>query len=220
MTYKCIIFDIGYTLVKHNNEIESKMMSEILNIPYSKEFENQVARFWKNSGELTKDKIINKEMYCNLIQKMFPYIKKYNIKSLDFFKALCEKGEVGKYEETDEILDYLYNKNYTLVSLSNWFSDDQEKELRNLKILKYFTNIFGWDNTYAKPNPITIKEKLLNKYQKNELILVGNSLDIDIQCGINAGIDTVWYNLENQNNKSDIKPTYEISNLLELKNIL
>ena len=55
------------------------MMAEILNIPHSKEFESQVARFWKNSGELTKDKIINKEMYCNLIQKMFPYIKKYKV---------------------------------------------------------------------------------------------------------------------------------------------
>ena len=40
MKYKCIIFDIGYTLVKHNNEIESKMMAEILNIPHSKEFES------------------------------------------------------------------------------------------------------------------------------------------------------------------------------------
>lgn len=50
--------------------------------------------------------------------------------------------------------------------------------------------------------------------------MIGNSLQIDIRCGINAGIDTIWYNSEKENNKTDINPTFEINNLLELKKYL
>jgi putative hydrolase of the HAD superfamily len=51
-------------------------------------------------------------------------------------------------------------------------------------------------------------------------LIVGDSLTSDIQGGINFGIDTCWFNPNKKENKTGIKPTYEISNLMELKEII
>ena len=50
--------------------------------------------------------------------------------------------------------------------------------------------------------------------------MVGDSLTSDIQGGINFGVDTCWYNPNKIENKTEIKPTYEISNLMALKDII
>ena len=43
---------------------------------------------------------------------------------------------------------------------------------------------------------------------KYEVLMVGDSLTSDIQGGINAGIDTCWYNPNEYINNTNIKPTY------------
>ena len=43
--------------------------------------------------------------------------------------------------------------------------------------------------------------------------MVGDSLTSDIQGGINAGLDTCWYNPNHAENPGKVCPTYEISNL-------
>ena len=48
--------------------------------------------------------------------------------------------------------------------------------------------------------------------------MVGDSLTSDIQGGINAGIDTCWYNP--QHDKASIKIDYIIHDLKELENML
>ena len=50
--------------------------------------------------------------------------------------------------------------------------------------------------------------------------MVGDSLTSDIQGGINFGIDTCWLNTCKIENKTNFKPTYEISRLTEIIEIL
>ena len=50
--------------------------------------------------------------------------------------------------------------------------------------------------------------------------MIGDSLTADIQGGINAGMDTVWYNPAGLENTSHLKPTYTISNYQQLIDIL
>lgn len=54
MKYKCVIFDVGYTLVEHNDKKETEMISKLLNIPYSEDLVNEISNFWKKSAEYTK----------------------------------------------------------------------------------------------------------------------------------------------------------------------
>jgi len=55
---------------------------------------------------------------------------------------------------------------------------------------------------------------------KSKVLMVGDSLTSDVQGGINYGIDTCWFNSNKFMNKTEIKPTYEISNLMKLKDLL
>ena len=50
--------------------------------------------------------------------------------------------------------------------------------------------------------------------------IVGDSLSSDIQGGINYGISTCWYNPIGEENKTGLKPDYEIKNLRELFKLL
>ncbi|CAN2924183.1 hypothetical protein SDNOR2018_01079 [Streptococcus dysgalactiae] len=48
-------------------------------------------------------------------------------------------------------------------------------------------------------------------YQPDQAVMIGDSLSADIQGGINAGIDTLWYNPKHLLNNSPVHPTYEVS---------
>lgn len=55
---------------------------------------------------------------------------------------------------------------------------------------------------------------------KSKVLIIGDSLTSDIQGGINYGIDTCWFNPNQKENKLGIIPTYEISELTNLMNIV
>ena len=107
MKYKCVIFDVAYTLVKHNDELETKMLSELLGIPYNIKFKKEVENFWRKSANYAKDVIINEEIYLRILDKMFLTIIKYNIEVKDSFFAMCNKGRVGLYNDAKQILEWL-----------------------------------------------------------------------------------------------------------------
>ena len=45
---------------------------------------------------------------------------------------------------------------------------------------------------------------------------MGDGLSSDIQGGVNAGLDTCWYNPSHAENPGKVVPTYEIADLKEL----
>jgi FMN phosphatase YigB (HAD superfamily) len=52
------------------------------------------------------------------------------------------------------------------------------------------------------------------------VLVVGDSLSSDIQGGINAGLDTCWLNPNHAENPGQVRPTYEITRLDELYQIV
>ena len=52
------------------------------------------------------------------------------------------------------------------------------------------------------------------------MLIVGDELDKDVLGGNQNGIDSCWFNRNRQKNSTKYKPSYEINNLMELKNIL
>ena len=61
---------------------------------------------------------------------------------------------------------------------------------------------------------------MLGYKDKSRVLMIGDSLTSDMQGGVNAGIDTCWYNPNHLENKSGLNLTYEIHSLKELKEIL
>ena len=126
------------------------------------------------------------------------------------------------YEESIDLVESLH-KDYRLSIITNGLKDVQDHRIRKSIIAKFFEDIVvSEDVEVSKPDP-KIFEHALNNIKhtdKSKVFMVGDSLTSDIQGGINFGIDTCWFNPNNIVNTSEFKPTYEITNLLELKNLL
>lgn len=58
-----------------------------------------------------------------------------------------------------------------------------------------------------------------NKLEADDVIMIGDSLEKDIQGAKNANIKAIWYNPKGKNNNTNIFPDYEIKSLLELKEL-
>ena len=75
-------------------------------------------------------------------------------------------------------------------------------------------------NIVTKPSKEYIYELLeyIKYFDKDKILIIGDTIRNDIMCGINSNIDTCWFNKLNE--VSDIKPTMIINDLIELKKIL
>lgn len=55
---------------------------------------------------------------------------------------------------------------------------------------------------------------------KDDMLIIGDELEKDVLGGIKNGFDSCWFNIKCVDNSADIKPTYEINDLMELKKYL
>jgi FMN phosphatase YigB (HAD superfamily) len=60
----------------------------------------------------------------------------------------------------------------------------------------------------------------IGNYDKDEVLIIGDSLTSDIKGGNNAGILTCFYDPKKTNNFKGLKVDYHITNLQELLDIL
>src|SRR5690606_32564259 len=112
---------------------------------------------------------------------------------------------------------------FQLYIVTNGVPETQYKRLKNAKLDHYFKHIFvSVEIGYQKP----MKEFFDYVFERipdvklEETLIIGDSLSSDIQGGINAGIDTCWFNRNRKQNQSPFKPTYEIHDLKELYSII
>ena len=126
------------------------------------------------------------------------------------------------YNDSVELIEKL-STNYKLGVITNGLKDVQSKRIGQSVIAKHFdTIVISEEVKVSKPNSEIFKIALnnLNYTDKSKVLMIGDSLTSDIQGGINFGIDTCWINFNNNKNSTSIKPTYEISNLLDLLQLL
>jgi len=121
-----------------------------------------------------------------------------------------------------ELLDALYGK-YPLYIVSNGTGKVQDGRIGASGIGKYFERIFISERMGAnKPSPafFDLCFAQIEGFDKENSIIVGDSLTSDIRGGINAGIKTCWYNPKGKLCRQDISPDYEIQELMELPALL
>src|SRR5437016_13735967 len=108
-----------------------------------------------------------------------------------FLERLPLKKNLFPY--TLEILEYLIGRGYKLHLVTNGFEMIQHRKLSTSNLNGYFVEVITSETSKSlKPNR-EIFEYALHKCNacKEECIMIGDSLDADIQGAINAGIDTV-----------------------------
>lgn len=117
------------------------------------------------------------------------------------------------------LLDYCKEK-YTLHLITNGHDLTQKMKLQYSGISKYFSEIITSEKSFAMKPHSKIFEYALSATgaNKDNCIMIGDSLEVDILGAQNAGWDAIYYNPKQK--KHSEKPTHEIKCLSELMSIL
>lgn len=117
---------------------------------------------------------------------------------------------IGHYymDGAEETLKKLYGR-YRLYMVSNGTACVQYSRIESACIEKYFEKLFiSQEVGFEKPD-VRFFEAVFESipdFKREETVIIGDSLSSDIKGGINAGIETVWYNARNKVNKTLDEP--------------
>ncbi|HPH32079.1 MAG TPA: YjjG family noncanonical pyrimidine nucleotidase [Chitinophagaceae bacterium] len=174
------------------------------------------------NGYIKVDELRWKRMWLTLLDFKIadePLARKMGIQFLDL---LPTRKLLFPY--TIEILDYLQAKQYQLHMITNGFEKTQYSKLENSGLDKYFTHVITSEGSNSlKPH----KEIFDFAFQqagadRASSIMIGDTLEVDILGGMNAGIDQVHVNHLNKNREAVSNqqlPTYTVFSLKELETI-
>ena len=227
MKYEIIIFDADETLFDFKKSERDAFKNAMLefDIEYDENHHLKIYQvintaIWKEfeEGLITQEKL-KVERFKRLSDTL-----KAGFDEAEFAKSYMKHLSYASflYDDSIDLVESLH-KDYRLTIVTNGLKDVQDNRIRKSIIAKYFEDIVVSEEVLvSKPDP-KIFEHALNNIKhtdKSKVLMVGDSLTSDIQGGINFGIDTCWFNPNKIANKTSIKPTYEIANLMELKDIL
>ena len=119
-----------------------------------------------------------------------------------------------------ELLEYLRPK-YNMYILSNGFKELQSRKMRTAGIDGYFDAlILSEDIGVNKPNRELYEYALVRTGSKlNESLMIGDMFDTDIVGAANIGMEQMYYNPKEKKGHA-FSPTYEVTHLLQIKEIL
>lgn len=227
MEYEIIIFDADETLFDFKRSEKDAIKNTMIefNIDYNEHYHLKIYQdintaIWKEfeNGLITQKKL-KVDRFKRLSDKLDIKFDE-NKFAKSYIMHLANASFL--YEDSIELVKSLYN-NYQLIIITNGLKDVQDNRIRNSTIAKYFQSIVVSEEVgVSKPDSKIFEHALrnINYTNKSKILMVGDSLTSDIQGGINFGIDTCWYNPNRIQNKSELNPTYEISNLMNLINII
>jgi putative hydrolase of the HAD superfamily len=203
-----ITFD---TIFKNNHPSEIKLFIEKY-VPINQEC-------WKL---YQYDKITHEELRYNRLKHSFDAINysisdsEIDVIAEDYIRFLPENNHL--FDGTFEVLDYL-NQKYKLHIITNGFAAVQYKKINNSNLGSYFQTVTNSEMAgVKKPNPIIFDYALdLAKAKKENSIMIGDSLDADVQGALDAGLDAIFFNESNLQVANHIK---QVNHLLELKKYL
>ena len=113
-----------------------------------------------------------------------------------------------------EVLDKL-SKDYELVALTKWYCEPQRKRLEKVGILKYFDEVYGFENAGVKPSKKTFITSL-GDHNESECLIIGDSISNDIIIPKELGINTIYVNYNHRDtNEVSVNSFDEIIDAIE-----
>ncbi|MCF7858428.1 MAG: YjjG family noncanonical pyrimidine nucleotidase [Candidatus Cloacimonetes bacterium] len=223
--YKLVLFDADGTLFDFDaSEKEAfKKTCEHFEIYQNvdllhKQYEIINRAIWR---DFELNKISSTELRVERFRRFFSSAE-LHLNAADFSEAYLINLSKGNklIEGAESVVKLLYGK-CELALVTNGLADVQIPRFGESVLAKYFDHIFISDLIgHAKPHPEFFKQVFLRLPFKNSAIIVGDNLLSDIKGGNDFRIDTCWFNQNKCTNKSGIIPTYEISDLSELVDLL
>lgn len=194
--YKKYIFDLDYTLLIPDWSKEDDFLRR--NIPLEEQ----------------EDFFKQKQLILNKYELEFP---KYDFKTLsDYFKSygfsvskevikgwMIHNGKTIKDKVVDgviELFDYLKTNNKDIVILTSWFSGTQIPRLKRTGLYEYIDKIVTGEDA-MKPD-LESFELAIGDTNKEDCIIIGDSIKSDKMGALNAGID--YYIVDDEHSIRDL----------------
>ena len=230
MQYKHLFFDLDHTLwdfeancrltlqeMYHNLELKERGVTSFEEFHQCYVVHND--KLWDRyrNGFIKVDELRWKRMWLTLLDFKIgdePLARRMDVLFLD---ALPSRTILFPY--TVEILNYLTGRGYQLHLITNGFEKTQLSKLENSGIGSYFKEVVTSERSNSLKPQKEIFEYAFQRAGADpaESIMLGDSIEADIQGAINAGIDQVYIN--HLNREPAIQPTYTVYSLKELENI-
>lgn len=177
-------------------------------------------RLWERyrKGQIRQDELRLKRMMLTLLDFKVADEALTREMSDIFLQLLPTRTRL--FPHTIEILDYLTGKGYGLHLITNGFEATQHSKLASCGLRDYFREVVTSEGSHSLKPEKEIFEYALQKAGAavEESIMIGDSLEVDIAGAMNVGMDTVHTNYTGI--KGDITPTYTITALEQLRDIL
>jgi len=223
--YQTLLFDVddtlldfkaaeNYALQKLFNEHDIALTDDIKHF-----YQKMNQKLWSSfeKGEIKREELLHTR-FSILFEKVGLTLDGVHLDNL--YRQYLEESAV-LIDGAKSLLQKLA-KQYDLYVVTNGVARTQFIRLNNSELTTFFKDIFVSEEVgYQKP----MKEFFNHVFEKiphhtaDKTLIIGDSLSSDIQGGINAGIDTCWFNPREAMNVTHI-PTYEIHQLQTLEDML
>jgi putative hydrolase of the HAD superfamily len=159
-------------------------------------------------------------------KRMWQTLLKYNIYDVELAKSMSEKyleilpTKNSIFPYSTEVLQYCKDKNYELHLITNGFEQTQLQKLKNSKLDIYFDQMITSEKAMImKPHPGIFEYAFAQTGAEcGNSIMIGDALGIDILGAMQVGMAQIYFNPKKIPHTEN--PTYEITCLSEIKNIL
>jgi putative hydrolase of the HAD superfamily len=230
MQYKHLFFDLDHTLWDFESnsrqtleELFHSLRLEDRGVTNFDEFHRQYLvhndKLWERyrNGYIKVDELRWKRMWLTLLDFKIPDEPLARTMDVRFLDALPTRKTLFPY--TLEILQYLTKKGYHLHLITNGFEKTQHSKLQYAGISGYFGEVVTSEGSNSlKPHKEIFDYALrITGAEAAESIMLGDSIEVDIQGAMNAGIDQVYIN--HLRTEPVVKPTYMVYSLKELEDI-
>jgi putative hydrolase of the HAD superfamily len=231
MKYTTLFFDLDHTLwdfdanaraTLQQLHIDLKLVDkgiydfDLFHKNYLKHNEKLWARY--RNGYIKQEELRLKRMWLTLLD--FKIADEELARQLsEFFLQLLPTRTI-LFPDTINVLEYLKDKGYKMHLITNGFEKTQHSKLKSSSLEGYFGEVITSESSNSLKPQKEIFEYALNKAGTTapQSLMIGDSIEVDIEGAMNVGMDQVHVNYNND--PQEIKPTYTVTNLLGLKKIL
>lgn len=224
--YEVLLFDVDGTLLDFD-KAEEEGIEGLLNyfgVPVTAENKHKYhitnKRYWEmlERGEITRERLLG--------QRFEEYFGEFGVRvngeEADALYRQYLNASAVLIDGAIDLLESLKGK-YPLYLVTNGVAATQYNRLAKSGLDKYFDGIFISEEAGAqKPQPAFFEycfEKMGRRDVENMLI-IGDSLTSDMRGGNNVGIDTMWFNPNNDENHTEVRLDYIVTTLGEMKDML
>ena len=218
---KAILWDIDGTLLSFKKAEKSAIKSCFSQLSMEPCSDEMVARYseindgyWRRleRGELTRQQV--------LLGRFRDFFAIYGLDTglAEEFNALYQKS-LGEYiffnDGALEAVERLKGQ-VAQYAVTNGTKIAQERKLEKSGLNTLLDGVFISEDVGVEKPMLGFFQAVFEQigaYEKDEILIVGDSLTSDMQGGVNAGIMTCWYNPDGRENTSGLCPDYEIQHI-------